>query len=44
MGEHWFWWLLSMICVVWYTIITAYVAFKGGFDIKTMLMNLRKQQ
>jgi hypothetical protein len=44
MGEHWFWWLLAMACVVWYTAITAYVAIKGGVDIKTMLTNLRQRQ
>jgi hypothetical protein len=44
MGEHWFWWLLSMACLVWYTAITAYVAIRGATDIKTMLSNLRRQQ
>ena len=40
MGEHWFWWLLSMACVVWYSTITIYVAFWGFFDIRNMLRRL----
>jgi hypothetical protein len=39
-GEHWFWWLLTMACVVWYCTITVYVAFKGTADIKSMLARL----
>ena len=35
MGEHWFWWLLTMACVVWYSTITVYVAIRGAVDIKT---------
>jgi hypothetical protein len=44
MGEHWIWWLVSMACVLWYSTITVYVAVRGGFNIKTMLGNLRKRQ
>lgn len=40
MTEHWFWWLLAMACVVWYSTITVYVAFKGIFDIQGMLRRL----
>ena len=39
-GEHWFWWLLAMACVIWYSSITIYVAIKGVTDIKNMLKNL----
>lgn len=39
-GEHWFWWLLAMSCVVWYSTITIYVAIRGAFDIKSMLRHL----
>jgi hypothetical protein len=39
-GEHPFWWLLTMTCVVWYSTITIYVAIKGAADIKEMLANL----
>ena len=39
-GEHPFWWLLTMACVVWYSTITVYVAIKGAADIKEMLKRL----
>jgi hypothetical protein len=40
MTEHWFWWLLSMACVIWYSTITVYVSVKGVFDIREMLRDL----
>ena len=40
MGEHWFWWLLTAACVVWYSTITVYVAIRGVFDIRSMLKRL----
>lgn len=40
MPEHWIWWTLTMICVVWYSTITVYVAIRGAFDIKHMLRRL----
>lgn len=40
MGIHWFWLLATAACVIWYSTITAYVAVKGAFDIKDMLMRL----
>ncbi len=39
-GEHWFWWLLTMACVVWYSTITVFVAVRGVVDIKGMLKRL----
>ena len=42
-GYDWFWWLLVMACVVWYSTITVYVAFRGVFDIQEMLARLGKQ-
>jgi hypothetical protein len=44
MGEHWFWWLMTMACVVWYSTITVYVAIRGAVDIKDMLANLDKSE
>jgi hypothetical protein len=44
MSEHWFWWLLTMSCVVWYSTITVYVAVKGFSDIKNMLRRLENEQ
>ena len=40
MGEHWFWWLLTAACLVWYSTITVYVAIRGVFDIRGMLKRL----
>ena len=39
-GEHWFWWLVVMACLLWYSTITVYVAIKGGYDIVHMLRRL----
>lgn len=43
-ADHWFWWLLTMACVAWYSTITIYVAIKGAADIKSMLANLAESQ
>jgi hypothetical protein len=40
MGEHWFWWLLTMACIIWYSTITVYVTIKGVGDIKDILSKL----
>ena len=40
MKEHWFWWVATMACVVWYSTITIYVAIRGVMDIKGMLRRL----
>lgn len=40
MGNHWFWFLLTMACVIWYSTVTVYVAIKGAADIKGMLGRL----
>jgi len=37
---HWFWWLLAMACVAWYSTITVYVAIRGTADIRRMLRHL----
>jgi hypothetical protein len=44
MGEHWFWWLMTMACVVWYSTITVYVAIRGAVDIKHMLARLDQNE
>lgn len=41
MKEHWFWFFLTMACLVWYATVTVYVAFKGAADIKNMLARLQ---
>jgi hypothetical protein len=42
-GQHFFWWLLAMACVVWYSTITIYVAIRGAMDIKGMLKRLSER-
>jgi hypothetical protein len=37
-----FWWLLAWACLVWYSTLTIYVAWKGVRDIRRMLDELRK--
>jgi len=47
MSQHWFWWVMTAACVLWYSTITVYVAIKGAKDIKNMLARLdatRKQE
>jgi hypothetical protein len=44
MGEHWFWLLLTVACVVWYSTITIYVAIRGAVDIKNMLARLGENE
>lgn len=36
----WFWYALTIAALIWYTVVTIYVAFKGVFDIKHMLASL----
>jgi hypothetical protein len=38
--NHWFWGLLTLACLVWYSTITIYVAIKGANDIRHMLRRL----
>ena len=40
MNKHWFWLLLTIMCVLWYCTITIYVAIRGVSDIKNMLAQL----
>ena len=40
MPHHWFWWIMTAACVVWYSTITIYVSIKGAADIKNMLARL----
>ena len=39
---YWFWGLLTLAALVWYTTITVYIAYQGVFDIKRMLKKLSK--
>ena len=40
MTKHWFWWALTVACVIWYSTITVYVGIRGAVDIKNMLARL----
>ena len=44
MPENWFWWLMTIACIVWYSTVTIYVAIKGTADIKQMLARLSVRQ
>jgi hypothetical protein len=39
--SHLFWWALTWACVVWYSTLTFYVAWKGFHEIQTMLQALK---
>jgi len=40
--EHWFWLLITVAVIVWYSTITVYVAVKGSKDIRDMLARLKE--
>ncbi len=39
-----FWMVIVIAVVAWYSVVTLYVAFRGAFDIKTMLSHLGIQK
>jgi len=41
MNEHWFWLLLTIAAMVWYSTVTIYVAVKGALDIRKLLRRLK---
>ena len=43
MNEHWFWLLLTIAAMVWYSTVTIYVAVKGALDIRKMLRRLKSK-
>jgi hypothetical protein len=38
--DHWFWGILTLACLIWYSTITIYVSIKGIGDIRSMLQKL----
>jgi hypothetical protein len=40
MRGDWFWYGLTIACLLWYSLITLYVAVKGAQDIRTMFIEL----
>lgn len=41
MREHWFWAVMTVAVVAWYSVITVYVAVRGAKDIRGMLRRLK---
>ena len=41
---HWFWTLVVLACLGWYSTMTFLVAFRGALDIRGMLARLRQGQ
>ena len=39
---RWFWGLLTIAALAWYSTITLYIAFQGVFDIQQMLKKLSR--
>ena len=37
---QWFWLVLTVACLVWYSTVTVYVAVRGLWDIREMLARL----
>ncbi len=40
---YWFWSLLALACLLWYSTVTIVVAFKGVLDIHGMLSRLQQE-
>ncbi len=38
--DHWFWGTITLVCLIWYSTVTIYVAIKGAADIRNMLRKL----
>ncbi len=38
-----FWKLLTAACILWYLLVTVYVAIRGAADIRDMLRNLARR-
>lgn len=39
--DHWFWLLVTIAALVWYSTVTVYVAVRGLRDIRSMFRRLR---
>jgi hypothetical protein len=42
--HHWFWGATTVVCLVWYSTVTIYVAIKGAADIRKMLLRLSEDK
>lgn len=43
MKDHWFWWMLTLAVLVWYSTVTVWVAVRGTLDIRDMLRRLAQR-
>ena len=43
MNAQWFWLILTIAVLAWYSTITIYVAIRGSSDIKHMLRRLAEE-
>ncbi len=43
-ASHWLWTLIVVACLVWYSSMVFFVAFRGAIDIRGMLARLRQGQ
>ena len=41
---HSFWFFLTWACVIWYAVITIYIAIRGSADIREMLRRLKDKR
>ena len=39
-----FWYVMTIACLVWYSVITLYVAIRGGFDVRSMFRSLEDKR
>jgi hypothetical protein len=43
MKDHWFWWMLTLAVLIWYSTVTVWVAVRGTRDIRGMLHRLAQR-
>jgi len=43
-ASHWFWSLIVLACLVWYSTIVFFVTYRGAIDIRGMLARLKQGQ
>ncbi len=41
---QWFWSLVALACLLWYSTVVFFVTFRGAIDIRGMLERLRQGQ
>lgn len=41
--QHLFWTILCFATIIWYILVTAIVAYRGGIDVKNMLRDMDEE-